>query len=90
MKIIMILALVLISLILGWMLYPRFADSEALVEKEIEIQMIDEIVLGSIPPTEENIPTGIFPVENRIVEQFSKDECSFEVYRFNSVRACSI
>lgn len=74
MKTIVILALVLISLILGWMLYPRFADSEALVEKEIEIQMIDEIVFDSIPATEENIPTGVFPVENRIVEQFSKDE----------------
>lgn len=74
MKIVMILALVLVSLILGWMMLPRFADSEALVKKETEIQTIDETILGSIPATEENIPNGVFPVENRIVEQFSKDE----------------
>lgn len=41
---------------------------------EADIQLIDETVLGSIPATEENIPNGVFPVENRIVEQFSKDE----------------
>jgi len=69
-KTILILA---VLLVLGWAIYSRF-DRETLPEKGKEIQMIDEIVLGSIPPTEENIPTGVFSVENRIVEQFSKDE----------------
>jgi len=69
-KTILILA---VLLILRWAIYSRF-DRETLPEKGKEIQMIDEIVLGSIPPTEENIPTGVFSVENRIVEQFSKDE----------------
>lgn len=69
-KTILILA---VLLVLGWAIYSRF-DCETLPEKGKEIQMIDEIVLGSIPATEENIPTGVFPVENRIVEQFSKDE----------------
>ena len=69
-KTILILA---VLLVLGWAIYSRF-DRETLPEKGKEIQMIDEVVLGSIPPTEENIPTGVFSVENRIVEQFSKDE----------------
>ena len=69
-KTILILA---VLLILGWAICSRF-DRETLPEKGKEIQMIDEIVFDSIPPTEENIPTGVFLVENRIVEQFSKDE----------------
>ncbi|MBQ7001212.1 MAG: hypothetical protein IJN67_09250 [Oscillospiraceae bacterium] len=69
-KTILILA---VLLILGWAICSRF-DREILPEKGKEIQMIDEIVLGSIPATEESIPAGVFPVENRIVEQFSKDE----------------
>ena len=62
-KTILILA---VLLVLGWAIYSRF-DRETLPEKGKEIQMIDEIVLGSIPATEENISTGVFPVENRIV-----------------------
>lgn len=41
---------------------------------ETSLQMREEIVLGTIPPTEENIPNGVFSVEDRIVEHFSKDE----------------
>ena len=48
--------------------------TEAVQTTETSLQMSEEIVLGTVSPTEENIPNGTFSIEDRIVEQFSKDE----------------
>lgn len=48
--------------------------TEVVETTEMSLQMSEEIVLGTVPATEENIPNGDFSVEDRIVEKFSKDE----------------
>lgn len=49
-------------------------NTEVAQTTETSLQMSEEIVLGTVPPTEENIPKGTFSTEDRIVEYFSKDE----------------
>lgn len=47
---------------------------------ETELPLVTEVVLGTIPPTEEQIPTAAFSDENRIMETFPQDELAIVEY----------
>lgn len=72
----LLVIIVLASALLGGcsLTQEEISVTEVAQTTETSLQMREEIVLGTVPPTEENIPNGDFPVEDRIVEHFSKDE----------------
>ena len=74
-----VLVYVLVCLGLLWVVYPRFVD-DVQEDSETELPLVTEVVLGTIPPTEEQIPTAAFPDESRITETFSQDELAIVEY----------
>lgn len=67
---------VFVSALLGGcsLTQEEISVTEVAQTTETSLQMSEEIVLGTVPATEENIPNGTFSTEDRIVEHFSKDE----------------
>ena len=79
MKLRQILVFALVCIGILWLVYPRFTD-DVQEESKTELPFVTEVVLGTIPPTEEQIPTAAFPDESRIMETFSQDELAIVEY----------
>ena len=74
-----VLVYVLVCLGLLWVVYPRFTD-DVQEESKTELPLVTEVVLGTVPPTEEQLPTAAFPDESRITKTFSQDELAIVEY----------